>query len=110
MATQQPNSFIEASSFVIQPQLPSTRSGSQETPLAYDYVLVSSDKEDHVMADLFIYDKDGNEINHYQNIDIPLQRNKETVVRGPFLTLERGSGGIGIDDEFEGEHVVEVTY
>ena len=61
-------------------------------------------------ADLFIYDKDGNEINHYQNIDIPLQRNKETVVRGPFLTLERGSGGIGIDDEFEGEHVVEVTY
>lgn len=110
VATQQPNSFIETSSFVIQPQLPSTRSGNEETPLAYDYILVSNDKEDHVMADLFIYDKDGNEINHYQNINIPLVRNKETVVRGPFLTLERGSGGINIDDEFEGEHVVEVTY
>lgn len=110
VATQQPNSFIEASTFVTQPQLPVTRSGSQETPLAYDYVLVSTDKEDHIKADLFIYDKDGTEINHYQDIDIPLQRNKETVIRGPFLTLERGSGGISINEEFEGEHVVEVTY
>lgn len=110
VATQQPNSFIQASSFVMRPQISVTRSGETDSPIAYDYVLVSSNNEDHVMADVTIYDKDGNEINHYQGIDIPLQRNKETVVRGPFLTLEHGSGGIGIDDNFEGEHVVEVNY
>ena len=44
--------------------------------------------------------------NHYQNIDVPLYRNRETVIKGPFLTKTIGSGDIGIDDDFDNEHVV----
>ena len=84
---------------------PTTVSGDGTVLLAYDYVLTSSDKEDHVLIDVFIY-KDDRELNHYQNITIPLQRNMETVVKGPFLTKKIGSGDIGIDDDFEDEFIV----
>lgn len=80
---------------------PTTVLGDGSVLLAYDYVLTSSDKEDHVLVDVFIYAND-QELNHYQNITIPLQRNRETVVKGPFLTKEIGSGDIGIDDDFDG--------
>lgn len=77
--------------------------------LAYDYVLTSDTQEDHVLVDIAIYDReDGTELNHFQNVDIPLRRNRETVVRGPFLTREVGSG-IEIDDNFDGEFVVPIN-
>ncbi len=74
--------------------------------LAYDYVLTDDGREDHVLIDVFVYDSDGHEINHYQNVDVPLYRNRETVLRGPFLTQSVGSGDIGIDDGFDNEIVV----
>lgn len=102
--TETPNRFVQMRTMET---TPSTVPGDGTVLLAYDYVLTSSDKEDHVLVDVFIY-KGDQELNHYQNIIIPLQRNMETVVKGPFLTKEIGSGDIGIDDDFDDEFVVVV--
>ena len=96
--TESPNRFVQMRTMET---TPTTVLGDGSVLLAYDYVLTSSDKEDHVLVDVFIYAND-QELNHYQNITIPLQRNRETVVKGPFLTKEIGSGDIGIDDDFDG--------
>ena len=73
----------------------------QVLPLALHY----RDEAD-ALRDVFVYDENGDEVNHYQNIDVPLYRNRETVLRGPFLTQNVGSGDIGIDDGFDDEFVV----
>ena len=96
--TENPNRFVQTQTMET---IPSIVPEDGSVLLAYDYVLTSLDKEDHVLIDVFIY-KDDRELNHYQNITIPLQRNKETVIKGPFLTPKVGSGDIGIDDDFEG--------
>lgn len=96
--TENPNRFVQTQTMET---IPSIVPEDGSVLLAYDYVLTSLDKEDHVLIDVFIY-KDDRELNHYQNITIPLQRNKETVIKGPFLTQKVGSGDIGIDDDFEG--------
>lgn len=96
--TENPNRFVQTQTMET---IPSLVPEDGSVLLAYDYVLTSLDKEDHVLIDVFIY-KDDRELNHYQNITIPLQRNKETVIKGPFLTQKVGSGDIGIDDDFDG--------
>lgn len=100
--TQTPNVFVPTYEVETAPSVVNA-DGSAE--LAYDYVLASTGQEDHVLVDLFIYEGDV-ELNHYQNIDIPLYRNRETVVRGPFLTRTFGSGQIGIDDDFDDEYLI----
>lgn len=72
-----------------------------------DYLFTSYDKEDIIMADFYFYDSEGQEINHCENIEIPLKRNHETVIRGRFLTNKtEKEGDITIDENFEGEYVV----
>ncbi len=102
--TETPNRFVQMRTMET---TPTTVPGDGSLLLAYDYVLASSDKEDRVLVDVFVYDED-KELNHYQNITIPLWRNRETVVKGPFLTRKIGSGDIGIDDDFDDEIVVEI--
>lgn len=97
------NAFVESRTMEMSPP---QEPGGGEVLLAYDYVLTNDGREDHVLVDLFICDEEGEEINHYQNIDVPLYRNHETVLRGPFLTRQVGSGDIGIDDDFDDEFVV----
>ena len=74
--------------------------------LAYDYILVDNDEENHVLADFYFLDADGNELTHTTDVDIPLWRNRETVIRSRFLTRNIGEGGVGIDEGFDGEFVV----
>lgn len=100
--TETPNQFVATHTIET---APTTLPGDGTVLLAYDYVLTSTDRENKVLADLFIYEND-TELNHYQNITIPLYRNRETVIKGPFLTREVGSGDIGIDDGFDDETVV----
>ena len=74
--------------------------------LAYDYILVDSEKETHVIADFYFLDAEGNELTHTTNVDIPLWRNRETVVRSNFLTQSIGTGGLDVDEEFDDEYIV----
>ncbi len=75
--------------------------------LAYDFVFVNG-KESKVRTHLYFYNKDGDEISHWLDVKIPLRRDRETIVRGAFLTTSFGTGGIGIDDSFENEYVYEI--
>lgn len=109
VAKQQPNLFLQSYSDQPSPAVSQSSDGSNEGDffeMAYDYILASTGKEDHVIVDLFVYDENDNVINYYEGIDIPLYRNRESVVYGPFLTRKKGVGGVGVDDVFEGEHVV----
>lgn len=100
--TETPNRFVQ---MYVMETTPTPVIEDGNVLLGYDYVLTSSDREDHVLVDVFIYNED-QELNHYKNISIPLRRNRETVVKGPFLTQKIGSGDIGIDDRFDDEFVV----
>ena len=63
-----------------------------------------------ILADFYFFDASGTEISHCQNIEIPLKRNHETVLRGFFLTRKIGDGNnVNIDDNFGGEYVVEIN-
>ena len=42
------------------------------------------------------------------NVDIPLRRNRETVIRSRFLTRNLGDGGLGVDEGFDDEYVIVV--
>lgn len=106
--TEEPNEFISSYSFTTSVlQEPSEREG--EITLLGDYLFTSLDKEDTVIADLYFYDANGKEINRCINIEIPLKRNRETVVKAPFLTQKLDNGGqVSIDENFEGEHIIEI--
>ena len=77
-----------------------------EVWLGFDYMFVGT--IDSVVAVwIEIYDKNGNLISGSPVIDIPLLRNKRTVVKGEFLTSQN-SGGVKIDPGFEGNHNVPI--
>lgn len=99
--TQGPNKFDPTRAFTSEASL--TDDG--EILLAYDYIFVNG-KESNVLADFYFYNADGVEISHWLNIKIPLKRNHETIVRGAFLTTSFGTGGIGIDDSFDGREII----
>lgn len=73
--------------------------------LTYNYVLVCNDNTT-VTAEVEVWNKDGERLVTTRNIKIPIQRNRLTIVSGEFLTSDLNSGGVGIDDRFEGEFVV----
>ena len=56
---------------------------------------------------LEVFDRDGTLLSSTNPIDVPIVRNKLTVVRGHFLTT-RASGGIGVVTKFDGEYNYEV--
>ena len=109
VATCEPNEFISTYSFNI-PLTHDAFGKDGYVSMFGDYLFTSSDKEDIVIADFYFYDSSGKEFNHCENIEIPLKRNYETVVRGCFLTnkVDKESN-ISIDESFEGEYVVEIN-
>lgn len=73
--------------------------------LTYNYVLVCNDNTT-VSAEIDVWNKDGEHLITTQNIKIPIQRNKLTIVSGEFLTKDFGTGGTGIDDSFDDEIII----
>ena len=108
VATMEPNLFVTTYSFDVHPS-EIDYEGKQDASLFGDYIFTTSDRETNVLADFYFYDAQGQEISHSKGIEIPLMRNRETVVKGYFLTCEVGSGSsVGIDENFEGEYVIEI--
>lgn len=70
-----------------------------EAVIGFDYILVAASTSVSVKIELS--DAEGNVINTADGIQVPLERNRITVVKGEFLTKDYG-GGIGIDPGFEG--------
>lgn len=109
VATREPNLFVSTYSFNTHPaQDVFGEEGS--ISLFCDYLFCSFDKEDTIVASFYFYDSSGKEFNHCENIEIPLKRDHETVVKGHFLTNKVGKdSNVSIDEEFEGEYTVEIN-
>ncbi len=72
------------------------------TELGFDYVFVNG-HESTVSVSVEVYDRDGTLLSRSQYVDVPLVRNKVTIVRGKFLTV-KAEGGVTIDADFDGEY------
>ena len=77
-----------------------------DTELGHDMVLVNGHGSS-VSVSLEVFDRDGTLLSSTNPIDVPIVRNKLTVVRGRFLTTS-ASGGIGVVTKFDGEYNYEV--
>lgn len=77
-----------------------------DTELGHDMVLVNGHGSS-VSVRLEVFDRDGTLLSSTNPIDVPIVRNKLTVVRGHFLTTS-ASGGIGVVTKFDGEYNYEV--
>lgn len=96
------------------PNLSASQIGYKFTPMRYifdekemvslgdDYSFVNG-KESHLILNLTVTNPQGNEISKNENIDIPIYPDKLTIVLGRFLANSGNSGGLGIDDRFEGQ-------
>ncbi len=86
----------------------SAESSADTVVLMYDYVFVSKTNpsmqgtyNSHVGLSMAIYATTGIAINAINGLNVPLRRGWMTIVKGPFLTTEAGTG-IGVDPDFEG--------
>lgn len=73
-----------------------------EATLGFDYVMMNG-KETTVPIALEIYDGEKRRVAATEAVDVPLMRNKLTVVRGQFLT-SKAAGGVDIKVDFDGEY------
>lgn len=82
------------------------RLSDTEVELGFDYVFVNGG-ESTVPVSVEVYDTDGTLLSSTLPIDVPVVRNKLTVVRGNFLS-SKASGGVSIRTEFDGEYNLEI--
>ena len=73
-----------------------------EARMGFDFVMVNG-TDASVMVTMGLLDADGNPVSSSDEINVPLHRSVNTIVRGKFLMQEAG-GGIGIDPSFNGDH------
>lgn len=95
--TQKPNAAEIGESFT------SILSGGNDEyiGLGTDYIFVNGG-ESHVVLDLTIINSDGEEVNAYQGLKLPIRKNRLTVIKGKYMTRNKTTG-IGIDAGFDGE-------
>jgi hypothetical protein len=60
-------------------------------------------KQSAVTVQIGLYDKEDRQLALSTPINVPLQRNHHTLIKGSFL-IEETSGGITINPDFDGEH------
>lgn len=73
----------------------------EEVLLGYDYVFVNGESTT-VNITLTVLDADGGVVNTYSGLEAEIYKGETTILRGTFLTEDRGSG-VGIDPGFDGE-------
>ena len=73
-----------------------------EATLGFDYVFVNG-TESSVSVALGIYDRDGNLLSFSQPIEVPLMRNRLTIVSDKFLS-QSATSSITIDTEYDGNY------
>ncbi len=108
---QKPNYFEPTRTFITKARI--DKDGELE--LCYDYVFVNG-KQTNVKLNLQFFDGDitvnengeiiGEKISQWMNVTVPLKRNMETIIEGRMLTTSFGTGGFGINPDFENEIVI----
>ena len=79
--------------------------GESEASMGFDYVFIRKGVQVPVQVRVQVYDFNGNIVASTQVIDIPIQRDHHTVLRGAFLSMNTG-GGVGINPDYDGDHNV----
>lgn len=79
--------------------------GKEGMQLGFDYILV--DEQTIMNLSMSIFNAEGEQIASTSGVEVPLVRNKNTVVKGTFLTVTSG-GGVGINPDFDGEYNIEI--
>lgn len=82
-----------------------TVTGESEASLGFEYVLLNDISDSGVQTRVDIYDLQGTHVAGSSTITVPMSRDRHTLLRGAFLSTQ-GSGGVGIDPGFTGDHNV----
>ena len=108
---QKPNYFEPTRTFISKARV--VEDGKLE--LCYDYVFVNG-KQTNVKINFTFFRGDvtisdsgemiGDKISNWSGVVVPLKRNMETVIEGRMLTASFGTGGVGINPDFENEIVI----
>lgn len=75
---------------------------ADETSMGFDYVLINDTSDAAVQVQVTVLHRDGTQLASTGMLTVPMFRDRHVVVRGNFLTTN-GSGGVGIDPDFEGD-------
>lgn len=86
-------------------KLPLTPYNDHAAVLAQNYVFVCNDNT-NVTVNLEIRNGAGVPLSYVKSINIPIQRNRLTIVSGEFLTNGINCGETGINDSFEEEFII----
>lgn len=78
----------------------------EEARMGFDFVMVNG-TDASVMVTLGLLDADGNPVSMSDEINVPLNRSVNTIVRGKFL-IQEANGGVGIDPSFDRDHNIEI--
>lgn len=71
--------------------------------IGFDYLLINNDTPSSTPVTIEVANESKVVVARYQNLKIPYERNKETNLRGHFLTA---SPGINFDPDFEDEDII----
>ena len=82
------------------------RINEEEARMGFDFVMVNG-TDASVMVTLGLLDAEGNPVSMSDEINVPLNRSVNTIVRGKFL-IQEANGGVGIDPGFEGDYIVPI--
>lgn len=77
-----------------------------EVMCGYDFVFING-SESTLRVAIDVYDPKGELVSSTSSYDLPVRRNRCTIVRGEFLTA-KATGGVGIDPSFDGEFNLEI--
>ena len=76
-----------------------------EALTGYDFVFING-QESTSRVTMNLFHRDGTHIARVASFDIPVKRNRCTIVRGEFLT-SKATGSTGIDPGFNGDFNIE---
>lgn len=74
--------------------------------LGFDYIFVNG-TESSVKLVLGIYDSQGKLVSSTSEVEVPLARSKNTIVKGEFFS-GKAQGGVGINPDFNGSYDIEI--
>ncbi len=79
----------------------SSKLNDKELSLGFDYVYVNH-KSTYVTLQISTYDKEGSMVSLSSPINVPVSRDRHTIIRGRFLT-GKSSGGVGVDPGYDND-------
>lgn len=75
----------------------------EEFNIGFDFLLINNESASSIPVTIEITNESKTVVARYQNLKVPYERNKETTIRGYFLTA---SPGISFDPDFNDDDII----